>query len=56
MPCVGDDGVDSADQYVDVLTVANTERLKVIATERQQLVNTTQFVSVEHVRVRCEAE
>ena len=36
---VSEDGVDGTDQYVNVLTVGNTERLKVTTTERQQLVN-----------------
>jgi len=48
---VGDDGVYGADQYVDVLTVCNTERLKVTATERQQLVNVSEFVNTEGVGV-----
>ena len=53
---VGDDGVYGADQYVDVLTVCNTERLKVTATERQQLVNVSEFVSNERVGVWRETE
>jgi len=52
----GSDGVDSADQYVDMLMVVNTKCLDVIAGQRQQLVNTTQSVSDEHVGVGSESE